>query len=181
MTSTEHPSHVVGVGASVGGAESLERLFGAFPPDTGMAFVVLQQLMPGRRRSGRLAAGPPRRGTSDRGHRKQPARRSRGRDHARPRVGHPLARRALPPGCRWSPHRGVDIDLQRRGHDLHGRTRRPSSLWCNSSRGLSRSGFAVGSESPSPASTRPRASRRCVPPHDGRETAQCRCRRTARR
>ena len=44
----EQPTHVVGIGASVGGTGSLERLLGAFPPDAGMALVVLQQLLPGR-------------------------------------------------------------------------------------------------------------------------------------
>ena len=38
------PSHVIGIGASAGGLESLERFFGAFPYDTGMAVVVLQHL-----------------------------------------------------------------------------------------------------------------------------------------
>jgi two-component system CheB/CheR fusion protein len=37
---------IVGVGASAGGLESLEQLFGAMPPDTGMAFVVVQHLSP---------------------------------------------------------------------------------------------------------------------------------------
>src|SRR5581483_5804433 len=37
---------VVGVGASAGGLEPLERLFSALPPDGGMAFVVLQHLSP---------------------------------------------------------------------------------------------------------------------------------------
>ena len=38
--------HVVGIGASAGGLESLERLFTHLPTDTGMAFVVLQHLSP---------------------------------------------------------------------------------------------------------------------------------------
>ena len=38
--------HIVGIGASAGGLESLERLFGHLPTDTGMAFVVLQHLSP---------------------------------------------------------------------------------------------------------------------------------------
>lgn len=38
--------HIVGVGASAGGLESLERLFTHLPTDTGMAFVVLQHLSP---------------------------------------------------------------------------------------------------------------------------------------
>ena len=40
------PTHVVGVGASAGGLEALERLFRAMPTDTGMAFVVIQHLSP---------------------------------------------------------------------------------------------------------------------------------------
>ena len=40
------PSHVVGIGASAGGLEALERLFRAMPIDTGMAFVVIQHLSP---------------------------------------------------------------------------------------------------------------------------------------
>lgn len=40
------PSYVVGVGASAGGLEALEALFDALPPDTGMAFVVIQHLSP---------------------------------------------------------------------------------------------------------------------------------------
>jgi two-component system, chemotaxis family, CheB/CheR fusion protein len=38
--------HVVGVGASAGGLESLERLFSRLAPETGMAFVVIQHLSP---------------------------------------------------------------------------------------------------------------------------------------
>ncbi len=40
------PRYVVGIGASAGGLESLEKLFRNLPPDTGMAFVVLQHLSP---------------------------------------------------------------------------------------------------------------------------------------
>lgn len=40
------PTHVVGVGASAGGLEALERMFANTPPDTGMAFVVVQHLSP---------------------------------------------------------------------------------------------------------------------------------------
>ncbi|MGE3777215.1 MAG: chemotaxis protein CheB [Pirellulaceae bacterium] len=40
------PSHVVGIGASAGGLEALERLFSRMPPDTDMAFVVVQHLSP---------------------------------------------------------------------------------------------------------------------------------------
>src|SRR5574338_487585 len=39
-------SRIVGIGASAGGLESLERLFAAMPSDTGMAFVVVQHLSP---------------------------------------------------------------------------------------------------------------------------------------
>ena len=40
------PFHIVAIGASAGGLESLERFFSRLPPDTGMAFVVLQHLSP---------------------------------------------------------------------------------------------------------------------------------------
>jgi two-component system, chemotaxis family, CheB/CheR fusion protein len=40
------PDYIVGVGASAGGLESLERMFKAMPYDTGMAFVVIQHLSP---------------------------------------------------------------------------------------------------------------------------------------
>ncbi len=40
------PNYVVGIGASAGGLESLEKLFRNLPTDTGMAFVVLQHLSP---------------------------------------------------------------------------------------------------------------------------------------
>jgi two-component system CheB/CheR fusion protein len=38
--------HVVGIGASAGGLEPLERLFAKLPSDTGMGFVVVQHLSP---------------------------------------------------------------------------------------------------------------------------------------
>jgi two-component system CheB/CheR fusion protein len=40
------PTHVVGIGASAGGLEALERFFRAMPVDSGMAFVVIQHLSP---------------------------------------------------------------------------------------------------------------------------------------
>ena len=40
------PSYIVGVGASAGGLEALERFLKAMPPDSGMAFVVIQHLSP---------------------------------------------------------------------------------------------------------------------------------------
>lgn len=40
------PTHVVGIGASAGGLESLEQLFRHMPNNTGMAFVVIQHLSP---------------------------------------------------------------------------------------------------------------------------------------
>jgi two-component system CheB/CheR fusion protein len=40
------PLHVVGIGASAGGLDALERFFDALPNDTGMAFVVIQHLSP---------------------------------------------------------------------------------------------------------------------------------------
>ncbi|HMI87031.1 MAG TPA: chemotaxis protein CheB [Polyangiaceae bacterium] len=51
MEKTELPSHplptrVVGIGASAGGLDPLERFFGALPKRTDMAFVVVQHLSP---------------------------------------------------------------------------------------------------------------------------------------
>lgn len=46
VSSTTKPSYVVGVGASAGGLEALERLFDNMPKDSGMAFVVVQHLSP---------------------------------------------------------------------------------------------------------------------------------------
>ncbi len=43
---TTRPTFVVGIGASAGGLESLEKLFQNLPADTGMAFVVIQHLSP---------------------------------------------------------------------------------------------------------------------------------------
>ena len=44
---TSHaPSHVVGIGASAGGLEALERFFDNVPSETGLAFVVVQHLSP---------------------------------------------------------------------------------------------------------------------------------------
>lgn len=40
------PTYVVGVGASAGGLDAIERFFGAMPNDTGLAFVVVQHLSP---------------------------------------------------------------------------------------------------------------------------------------
>ncbi len=43
---TAKPHHIVGLGASAGGLEALENFFHRMPPDTGMAFVVVQHLSP---------------------------------------------------------------------------------------------------------------------------------------
>lgn len=43
---TKRTVHVVGIGASAGGLEALERLFENMPLETGMAFVVVQHLSP---------------------------------------------------------------------------------------------------------------------------------------
>ena len=40
------PTFVVGIGASAGGLDALERFFRAMPVDSGMAFVVIQHLSP---------------------------------------------------------------------------------------------------------------------------------------
>jgi len=45
-TAWARPGCVVGLGASAGGLEALEKFFNHVPPDTGMAFVVIQHLSP---------------------------------------------------------------------------------------------------------------------------------------
>ncbi|MFW5834215.1 MAG: chemotaxis protein CheB, partial [Pseudomonadota bacterium] len=40
------PSHVVAIGASAGGLEPIEMLFGTIPGNTGAAFVLIQHLSP---------------------------------------------------------------------------------------------------------------------------------------
>jgi two-component system, chemotaxis family, CheB/CheR fusion protein len=44
--SSRRPRHVVGIGASAGGLDALERFFDHVPRDTGMAFVIVQHLSP---------------------------------------------------------------------------------------------------------------------------------------
>src|SRR6478609_8313334 len=50
MTDAAHPAPspdlVVGLGASAGGLEALQAFFAALPPDTGLAYVVVQHLDP---------------------------------------------------------------------------------------------------------------------------------------
>ena len=43
---TVTPSHIVGIGASAGGLDAIERFFDNLPGDTGMAFVIVQHLSP---------------------------------------------------------------------------------------------------------------------------------------
>jgi two-component system CheB/CheR fusion protein len=42
----ENTLTIVGIGASAGGQEALERFLGAMPPDSGLAFVIVQHLSP---------------------------------------------------------------------------------------------------------------------------------------
>lgn len=42
----ERPTYIVGIGGSAGGLEAFEQFISAVPPDTGMAFVVVQHLDP---------------------------------------------------------------------------------------------------------------------------------------
>src|SRR5688572_25557596 len=46
VAGSRSPSYVVGVGASAGGLDALERFFAKVPVDSGMAFVVVQHLSP---------------------------------------------------------------------------------------------------------------------------------------
>ena len=43
---SESPSHFVGIGASAGGLEAIETFFANMPPDSGMAFIIIQHLSP---------------------------------------------------------------------------------------------------------------------------------------
>ena len=43
--------HIVGIGASAGGLEAIEQFFKKMPPDSGMAFVIVQHLDPARHSS----------------------------------------------------------------------------------------------------------------------------------
>ena len=43
---SQTPSHVVGIGASAGGLEAIERFFDNLPKETGLAFVIVQHLSP---------------------------------------------------------------------------------------------------------------------------------------
>ncbi|MBI2859266.1 MAG: PAS domain-containing protein, partial [Chloroflexi bacterium] len=47
----EQPFHIVGIGASAGGLEAIEQFFSHMPPDSGMAFVIVQHLDPARHSS----------------------------------------------------------------------------------------------------------------------------------
>ena len=42
----EKPSYLVGIGASAGGLDAIQRLFDELPTDTGLSFVVIQHLPP---------------------------------------------------------------------------------------------------------------------------------------
>ncbi|MHB1000001.1 MAG: chemotaxis protein CheB [Armatimonadota bacterium] len=46
MAGDSRPSYIVAIGGSAGGFEAFERFFAGIPPDTGMAFVVIQHLDP---------------------------------------------------------------------------------------------------------------------------------------
>lgn len=46
QTNDRHPSFIVGIGASAGGLEAIEQFFGSMPPDSGLAFIVVQHLSP---------------------------------------------------------------------------------------------------------------------------------------
>ena len=48
-TTEEPPFIIAGIGASAGGLEALETLFGNMPPDTGAGFVVVTHMDPGHR------------------------------------------------------------------------------------------------------------------------------------
>src|SRR4030042_311355 len=47
----EKAFYIVGIGASAGGLEAIEKFFTHMPPDSGMAFVIVQHLDPARHSS----------------------------------------------------------------------------------------------------------------------------------
>jgi two-component system CheB/CheR fusion protein len=51
LTPDKGPFRIVGIGASAGGLEAFEQFFGNMPPDSGMAFVIVQHLDPHRHSS----------------------------------------------------------------------------------------------------------------------------------
>jgi two-component system CheB/CheR fusion protein len=51
VSSEKQPFRIVGIGASAGGLEAFEKFFGNMPPDSGMAFVIVQHLDPARHSS----------------------------------------------------------------------------------------------------------------------------------
>jgi two-component system CheB/CheR fusion protein len=63
------PGYIVGIGASAGGLEAFETFFTHMPPDSGMAFVLVQHLDPQHTQpAARIArAAHPHAGTRDRG------------------------------------------------------------------------------------------------------------------
>ena len=46
ISDSEGEFYIVGVGASAGGLEALEKMFQGMPKDLGMAFVIVQHLSP---------------------------------------------------------------------------------------------------------------------------------------
>jgi two-component system CheB/CheR fusion protein len=45
-TQEDAPNYIVGIGASAGGLQAIESFFDNMPPDTGLAFVIVQHLSP---------------------------------------------------------------------------------------------------------------------------------------
>lgn len=45
---SSQPPLVIGIGASAGGLEALQQFFGYMPPNSGLSFVVIQHLSPGK-------------------------------------------------------------------------------------------------------------------------------------
>ncbi len=46
MNGSRKPTHIVGIGVSAGGLEAIEAFFKTMPPESGVAFVVIQHLSP---------------------------------------------------------------------------------------------------------------------------------------
>ena len=168
------PQYVVGIGASAGGLEPLERFFDNLPRDTGMAFVIVQHLSPDFKSlmdellgAAHAAADPPRRGRhARRAGPRLPDPAEEGDDHlgrpaaperARSPAGADAADRRLLPlaGAGLRRARGRDRAVRRRQRRLarHPRQSTRRAGWCSCRTSTARSSTACRGRRAKPASS----------------------------
>ena len=187
VTAPSHPGtqdfHIVGIGASAGGLDSLERLFTHLPTDTGMAFVVLQHLSPdfkslmdellSRRTQMPIRQAEPRHGARTE-HRVSPSA-DEGNDHP---AAAPAAERSGSAAWLDAPHRSV-LPVARAGR----RASAPSRSSCPAAaataravcRKSARPAARCSAKAPTPRNSTACRSARCAP---ARSTRCCRPRRS---